>query len=172
VEAIQNIFLIGPMGSGKTTIGRQLASRLGMQFYDSDGEIEKKTGADIALIFEIEGEEGFRKREAKMIEELTAKKGILLATGGGAILSDSNRKFLKSRGRVVYLKSSPEKLMDRTAKDKKRPLLNTDDRRATILEMLETRVPLYEEVADLVIQTDNNIIKQIVNRICQQLDLP
>ena len=107
-----------------------------------------------------------------MIEELTAKKGILLATGGGAILSDSNRKFLKSRGRVVYLKSSPEKLMDRTAKDKKRPLLNTDDRRATILEMLETRVPLYEEVADLVIQTDNNIIKQIVNRICQQLDLP
>ena len=160
------------MGSGKTTIGRQLASRLGMQFYDSDGEIEKKTGADIALIFEIEGEEGFRKREAKMIEELTAKKGILLATGGGAILSDSNRKFLKSRGRVVYLKSSPEKLMDRTAKDKKRPLLNTDDRRATILEMLETRVPLYEEVADLVIQTDNNIIKQIVNRICQQLDLP
>ncbi|MBT7950773.1 MAG: shikimate kinase AroK [Gammaproteobacteria bacterium] len=172
MEAIQNIFLIGPMGSGKTTIGRQLASRLGMQFYDSDGEIEKKTGADIALIFEIEGEEGFRKREAKMIEELTAKKGILLATGGGAILSDSNRKFLKSRGRVVYLKSSPEKLMDRTAKDKKRPLLNTDDRRATILEMLETRVPLYEEVADLVIQTDNNIIKQIVNRICQQLDLP
>ena len=172
MEATQNIFLIGPMGSGKTTIGRQLASRLGMQFYDSDGEIEKKTGADIALIFEIEGEEGFRKREAKMIEELTAKEGILLATGGGAILSDDNRNFLKSRGRVVYLKSSPEKLMDRTVKDKKRPLLNTDDRRATILEMLETRSPLYEEVADLIIQTDNNIIKQIVNRICQQLDLP
>ena len=160
------------MGSGKTTIGRQLASRLGMQFYDSDGEIEKKTGADIALIFEIEGEQGFRKREVKMIEELTAKQGILLATGGGAVLSEENRNYLKSRGRVVYLKSSPEKLMDRTAKDKKRPLLNTDDRRATILEMLETRAPLYEEVADLVIQTDNNIIKQIVNRICQQLDLP
>ena len=159
------------MGSGKTTIGRQLASRLEMQFYDSDGEIEKRTGADIALIFEIEGEDGFRKRESKMIKELTAKQGILLATGGGAILSEDNRNHLKSRGRVVYLKSSPEKLIERTAKDKKRPLLNTDDRKATILEMLEIRDPLYEEVADLIIQTDNNMIKQIVNKICQQLNL-
>lgn len=171
MEATQNIFLVGPMGSGKTTIGRQLASRLEMQFYDSDGEIEKRTGADIALIFEIEGEDGFRKRESKMIKELTAKQGILLATGGGAILSEDNRNHLKSRGRVVYLKSSPEKLIERTAKDKKRPLLNTDDRKATILEMLEIRDPLYEEVADLIIQTDNNMIKQIVNKICQQLNL-
>ena len=160
------------MGSGKTTIGRQLATRLGMKFYDSDREIEKKTGADIALIFEIEGEDGFRQRETKMLKELTAMEGILLATGGGVVLSEDNRTCLKSRGRVIYLKSSPAKLMDRTAKDKNRPLLNTEDRKTTILRMLETRGPMYEEVADLIIQTDNNMIKQIVNKICQQLNLP
>jgi shikimate kinase len=168
---MQNIFLVGPMGSGKTTIGRQLATRLGKQFYDSDGEIEKRTGADISLIFEIEGEEGFRQREAKMIEELTMKEDILLATGGGAVLSEVNRQLLKKRGYVIYLKSSAERLIERTAKDRKRPLLNTDDRKTTIVKMLEVRAPLYEEVADLIIKTDNNAVKQIVNEISQQLDL-
>jgi shikimate kinase len=159
------------MGSGKTTIGRQLASRLNMQFFDSDREIEKRTGVDIALIFEIEGEEGFRQRETKMIKELAMLDGILLATGGGAVLSEENRNCLKSRGTIIYLKSSVEKLLERTAKNKKRPLLNTEDRSATVINMLETREPLYKEISDFIIQTDNNAIKQIINKICQQLNL-
>jgi shikimate kinase len=168
---MENIFLVGPMGSGKTTIGRQVATRLNIQFYDSDKEIEERTGADISLIFEIEGEEGFREREIKMIEELTSKRSILLATGGGAVLSEQNRRCLMSRGQVIYLKSTPEKLLDRTSKDKKRPLLNTEDRKKNMLDMLEKRAPLYEEIADFIVQTDNQVIKQIVNNICEQLDL-
>ncbi len=168
---MQNIFLIGPLGSGKTTIGRQIAARLDMQFYDSDKEVENRTGVDIALIFEIEGEDGFRKRESKILDELTALNGILLATGGGAILSEDNRDRLKSRGKVIYLKSSLENLLERTSRDKRRPLLNTDDRKTTMLKMLETRGPLYEDSADIIVQTDNNAIKQIVTNICKQLNL-
>jgi len=170
IDVMQNIFLIGPMGSGKTTIGRQLAGRLDKHFYDSDREIEKRTGADIALIFEIEGEEGFRQREVKMIKELSSMGDIVLATGGGVVLSADNRACLKTCGKVVYLKSSPEKLFDRTARDKERPLLNTTDRMTTIKELMEKRGPLYEEIADLIVTTDNNSIKQIVNKISQQLN--
>ena len=168
---MQNIFIVGPMGSGKTTIGRQLASRTNMHFYDSDREIEKSTGVDIALIFEIEGEDGFRLRETKMLEKLTSMKGILLATGGGSVVSEVNRARLKKRGKVIYLKSSAEKIFDRTVRDKKRPLLNTDDRMSRITELLEQREPLYEEVADLIIYTENNSIRGIVNKICQQMNL-
>lgn len=168
---MQNIFLIGPMGSGKTTIGRQLATHLHMQFYDADREIEKKTGVDIALIFEIEGEESFRRREVKIIEELACRDNIILATGGGVVIDAQNRAFLKKHGYIVYLESSPEKLFERTAKDKKRPLLNTEDRMVTIRELLEKRSPLYEEIADLIICTNNSPIKQIVNKISQQLNM-
>ncbi len=167
---MKNIFLIGPMGSGKTTIGRQLAARLDRKFYDSDREIEKRTGVDVALIFEIEGEEGFRLRETKMINELAKKQDSVIATGGGTILSEENRACLKQSGRVIYLKSSEEKLFERTFRDKKRPLLNTEDCLATIKELLEKRGPLYEEIADLIICTDHRPINQIINKISQKLN--
>ena len=167
---MKNIFLIGPMGSGKTTIGRQLAARLDRKFYDSDREIEKRTGVDVALIFEIEGEEGFRLRETKMINELAKKQDSVIATGGGTILSEENRACLKQSGRVIYLKSSEEKLFERTFRDKKRPLLDTEDCLATIKELLEKRGPLYEEIADLIICTDHRPIKQIINKISQNLN--
>ena len=158
------------MGSGKTTIGRQLAVRLDRKFYDSDREIEKKTGVDVALIFEIEGEEGFRLRETKMINELAKKQKSVIATGGGSVLSEENRACLKLNGKVIYLKSSQEKLFERTFRDKKRPLLDTEDRMATIKELLEKRGPLYEEIADLIICTDHRPINQIINKISQKLN--
>lgn len=166
---MQNIFLIGPMGSGKTTIGRQLATRLDRKFYDSDREIEKSTGVDVALIFEIEGEEGFRLRETKMISELAKKQKSVIATGGGSVLSEENRACIKQNGKVIYLKSSQEKIFERTFRDKKRPLLETEDRMATIKELLEKRGPLYEEIADLIICTDHRPINQIINKISQKL---
>jgi len=166
---MQNIFLIGPMGSGKTTIGRQLATRLDRKFYDSDREIEKRTGVDVALIFEIEGEEGFRLRETKMISELAKKQKSVIATGGGSVLSEENRACIKQNGKVIYLKSSQEKIFERTFRDKKRPLLETEDRMATIKELLEKRGPLYEEIADLIICTDHRPVNQIINKISQKL---
>ncbi|MFT7457434.1 MAG: shikimate kinase [Planctomycetota bacterium] len=168
---MQNIFLIGPMGSGKTTIGRQLAARLGKVFYDSDLEIEKTTGVDVALIFEIEGEEGFRRRETKIIKELAVIPDSVIATGGGVVLSEDNKICLKENGRIIYLKSSCQKLFDRTRRDSKRPLLNTEDRMATIMNLMETRNPLYEEIADITIATDEAPVREIINNICQQLDI-
>lgn len=166
---MQNIYLIGPMGSGKTTIGRQLAARLGKAFYDSDHEIEKRTGVDVALIFEIEGEQGFRQREMKVIDELADMQDSVIATGGGAILAEANRTRLKNTGQIVYLLSSAEKIYERTSRDKKRPLLNTENRMATINRLIEQRGPVYESLADLVISTDKRSIKNIVSRICSEL---
>ena len=166
---MQNIFLIGPMGSGKSSIGRQLAERMDLEFFDSDKEIENRTGVEIALIFEIEGEEGFRQREAKMIEELATKSNCVIATGGGVILAEKNRSCLKDNGRVVYLKSSAENLYERTIKDKRRPLLNTEDRLLTIKNILEVRGPIYEDVADIMVRTDEKSIKQIIETIVKQL---
>jgi len=165
----ENIYLIGPMGAGKSSIGKQLASITKKQFLDSDTEIEKRTGARIELIFEIEGESGFRKREVQVIGEATTLNNIVLATGGGAVLMEENRKNLKQHGTVIYLKASPELLMKRTEKDWNRPLLQTGDRMQIIRELLEFRGPLYEETADFIINTEENSIKQIVKQIRDRL---
>jgi shikimate kinase len=151
----QNLFLIGPMGVGKTTIGRHLARLLGMEFLDSDQEIEKRTGATIPLIFEIEGEAGFRKRETDMIDELSGRENVVLATGGGAILAEPNRRVLRKRGLVVYLHASVDTQLARTGKSRHRPLLETGDRRGKLEELMNVREPLYRQEADLVVDTEN-----------------
>lgn len=164
-----NIFLIGPMGAGKSTIGRQLARRLGLVFYDSDQAIEQRTGVDIPRIFDIEGEAGFRRREQQAIDELTQLSGIVLATGGGVVLNADNRGCLRDRGFVVYLRASAEQLLQRTERDTQRPLLQGDDRRKRIQQLLAERDPLYTELADLIIDTDSLTVRRTVNNICRQL---
>jgi shikimate kinase len=165
-----NIFLVGPMGSGKSTIGRQLAKALKRPFFDSDKEIEKRTGVTISWIFEMEGEEGFRLREQQVIAELTAKQDIVLATGGGAVLKEENRSVLRSRGSVVYLCSSVEQLYRRTAKDKSRPLLQTDDPKKQIATLLAKRDPLYKSVADVVVRTAKQSIHKTVSNVIKKLE--
>ena len=162
----RNIFLVGPMGAGKSTIGRQLAQQLNMEFYDSDQEIEKRTGADVGWVFDVEGEEGFRDREEKIINELTEKQGIVLATGGGSVKSR-----LSSRGVVVYLETTIEKQLARTQRDKKRPLLQVDAPPREVLEALaDERNPLYEEIADVTIRTDDQSAKVVANQIIHMLE--
>ncbi len=156
------------MGAGKSTIGRMLAKRLKWKFYDSDHEIERRTGVNIPLVFDIEGEQGFRKRENKIIDELTSHSGIILATGGGAVLNPKNREYLTERGFVIYLKSGIDQLLKRTAKDQKRPLLQTDDPAAKLQEILSEREPFYREVANLIIETDKHTVKSIVDDIFKQ----
>lgn len=165
-----NIFLVGPMGAGKSTIGRQLAKSLKRSFFDSDKEIEKRTGVSISWIFEMEGEEGFRAREQKVIAELTTLKDIVLATGGGAILAEDNRRALRAQGHVVYLAASEEQLLKRTAKDKTRPLLQTDDPQQQIIDLLEKRDPLYRSVADVVLRTGDQSIQHTVSDVIKQLE--
>jgi shikimate kinase len=164
-----SLFLTGPMGAGKSTIGRQLAKQLGMPFYDSDHEIEERTGVDIPLIFELEGEAGFRKREAAVIDELTKLPDIVLATGGGAILDPENREHLKSRGRVIYLHATVNQQLRRTRKDRNRPLLQTENPRAKLEELLEIRDPLYRETAGLIVETDGMRVRDVVQKIMQRL---
>lgn len=166
----RNIFLIGPMGAGKSTIGRRLAQQLNMSFYDSDHEIESSTGADISWVFDVEGEEGFRRREEKIINLLTEKQGIILATGGGAIDSRDTRNRLSARGVVVYLETTLEKQFARVQHDKKRPLLRNSADPMELLERLaRERNPLYEEIADLTICTDRQNIKVVANKIIELL---
>ncbi|HEY9136417.1 MAG TPA: shikimate kinase AroK [Pseudomonadales bacterium] len=164
-----NIFFIGPMGAGKTTIGRSLANALQYEFVDSDHEIETRAGANIAWIFDVEGEEGFRNREEAVIDELSLSQGIVLATGGGAILRKETRQRLKQRGLVVYLKASAEQILKRTAKDKKRPLLQTKNRDKVVRELLKKRDPLYQEIADITIATRNDKISDVTQSILRQI---
>ena len=168
----QNIIFVGPMGAGKTTIGKQLARQLGRTFYDSDRVIEEHTGANIPLIFEMEGEEGFRRREKSTIAELMSKQNIVLATGGGVILDPENRDQITRQGFVIYLSAPLEQLFNRTSKDKNRPLLQTDNPRKKLEEILSIRDPLYREVADIVIETDGSpargVVKKLVDLITER----
>ena len=164
-----NVFLIGPMGAGKTTIGRQLATLLQKRFLDADHEIEKRTGVTIPVIFEIEGEPGFRRRECAVIVELTQEQDIVLATGGGVVLSEDNRRALKQCGTVVYLQADVETLVERTRRDRNRPLLQTEDPRGKIEELLREREPIYRQLADVVVDTGqrapSSVARDIVSRL-------
>jgi shikimate kinase len=165
----KNIVLVGPMGSGKTTIGRRLAIKLSKDFFDTDHEIIDKTGVTIDHIFDIEGEKGFRERESKILEKLCEMSNIILATGGGIVIVPKNRKILINAGLVVYLYSSVDQLLMRTAKSKTRPLLeNSTDRRKTITELLKTRDVYYREVASLVIDTTGKNLHEVINIIIRE----
>jgi 3-dehydroquinate synthase len=164
-----NIFLVGLMGAGKTTIGRLLARRLDLTFIDSDHEIEARTGATIPWIFEIEGEASFRRREADVIRELTSQNGIVLATGGGAVLNPASRALLAERGTVIYLRASVSSILQRTAHDKNRPLLQTADPRRKLEDLTEQREPLYREIADIVIDTGRPNVQSMVQTILDQI---
>ena len=165
-----SLFLIGPMGAGKSTIGRQLSRQLKRPFHDSDHEIENRTGVDIPLIFELEGEAGFRKRESAIIDELTQLPDIILATGGGAILDPVNRQHLSERGTVIYLHTTVDQQLSRTSRDRNRPLLQTDDPRARLEALMTEREPLYREIADLVVDTDGQRVQDVVRLICKYLE--
>ena len=165
----QNIFLVGLMGAGKTTVGRLLAKRLGMRFVDSDHEIEARTGATISWIFEIEGEESFRRREVETIRDLTGRSGVVLATGGGAVIHPENRKHLKARGTVIYLRASVNNILQRTMHDKSRPLLQTENRKEKLEELARQRDPLYREVADIIVDTGRPNVHAMVQSIMAQL---
>jgi shikimate kinase len=169
MQPVHNVFLIGPMGVGKSTIGRLLAAQLNKPFYDSDREIELVTGADIPWIFDVEGEAGFRVREARMIDTLTQLEDVVLATGGGAILDAESRRFLHERGTVVYLKASVAQQMERTGKDKHRPLLQTADPLAKIKELMRIREPLYRETAHIAIDTSRRSPRYVVSEIMSRL---
>ena len=165
----QNLFLVGPMGAGKSAVGRQLANMLHLSFVDSDDEIESRTGVDIPFIFEKEGEEGFRKREAKVIDDLSARDGIVLATGGGAVVNPQNRNFLGARGFVVYLFTSVDQQVARTQRGRERPMLANGDSRQILEDLMEFRDPLYREIADLTVETDGRRVKAVANEILEKL---
>lgn len=166
----QNIFLVGLMGAGKSTIGRHLAKSLGLEFLDSDHEIERRTGAGIPLIFDVEGEAGFRQREKKVIDELTRRSGVVLATGGGAVLDPENRGHLRERGTVIYLYATVDQLLSRTAKDRNRPLLRTLDPRARLQALLVARDGFYREVATLVVDTGGRSVRSAEKEILAKID--
>jgi shikimate kinase len=165
----ENVFLVGPMGSGKSAVGRQLATRLGLAFLDSDAEIEARTGVDIPYIFEKEGEAGFREREREVLDALTARSRVLLSTGGGAVLDPANRERLRSRGCVVYLRTSVKQQFARTRRSGHRPLLSNDDPLGTLERLMLVRAPLYEEAADLVVDTDGRKVGSVVEEIMRRL---
>lgn len=164
-----NIFLVGLMGAGKSSVGKVLARRLCKTFYDCDHEIERATGVKISVIFEIEGEAGFRAREEKTLAELVKRRDIVLATGGGAVLSADNRKLLAGHGVVVYLRATPADLWGRTRHDKNRPLLRTADPLARLRELYEERDPLYRGAADIIVDTGDQSLASLAHKLEQQL---
>lgn len=167
---LQRLVLVGPPGAGKSTIGRRLAKLRNLDFVDSDDEIERRCGVDIGFIFEKEGEAGFREREARILDELSERTKVVLATGGGAVMRDDNRRLLAARGHVIYLRATVDQQLRRTQHSSKRPLLNTQDRRATLEQMFAIRDPLYEEIADTVIETHGRQAKAVANDIHHMLD--
>ena len=167
---MQNIILIGPMGSGKTTVGKQLAKRRRMEFVDSDHLIEERCGVSISTIFDIEGEDGFRKRETKMLTELCERSGVVLATGGGAIASEGNRILLRKSGYIVYLKTSIETQLARTQRSQNRPLLENVDIQEKLTELMAERGVLYEQEADLIVASGDRVVGKVVEEILSALD--
>lgn len=166
-----NLYLVGPMGAGKSTIGKYLAKELNIEFHDTDQVIEERSGADISWIFDIEGEAGFRKRERQIIDELTQKVGIVLATGGGAILDPENRDRLSARGTVVYLHTTVEQQMKRTMRDKRRPeLQNQNLTEHDMADIMKMRDPLYLEVADIIVETDGRTVRSVGTDVIRRLD--
>jgi|TARA_B100001057_G_scaffold296106_1_gene296244 shikimate kinase len=165
----KNIFLIGPMGAGKSVVGRYLARSLNLSFIDSDDEIELRTGVDIPFIFEKEGESGFRKREAIVIDDLSKRENIVLATGGGAIVENDSRSRLGARGFVVYLYTTVDQQVTRTSKGRERPLLENVDPRTALEQLLLFRDPLYREIADIIVETDGRKVKSVVDEIVEQV---
>lgn len=166
-----NIYLVGMMGAGKSTVGRWLAQRLKLRFFDSDHEIERRCGVRIPVVFDIEGEAGFRDREAQVIAELAALEQIVLATGGGAVLLPGNRQLLAARGFVVYLRARPEDLYERIRHDRNRPLLATTDPLGRLRELYLERDPLYQSVADLVVETGAQGVKALARHLLDKLEL-
>lgn len=164
-----NIVLVGPMGAGKSTIGRQLSTRLDYEFLDTDHIIESRAGADIPWIFDVEGEQGFRDREANILAEIIDRDAVVIATGGGIVMRPENRKLLAQSAMVIYLMASIDQLVKRTFKDKKRPLLQVDNPKQKIQELYERRDPIYREVADRIVVTDNGGTKLIVQKISEIL---
>ena len=165
----RNIILVGPMGSGKSTIGNIIARRLNREFQDSDHHNERRTGVDIARIFDIEGEQGFRDRETSALQELLSANNRVIATGGGSVIRSENQQLLKQQGYVVFLDTSLNQQMQRLRRDKKRPLLQTDDPRARLESLLEARRPIYLDLADLVIKTDKRVARRLATDIINQL---
>ncbi|MCU7904357.1 MAG: shikimate kinase AroK [Candidatus Thiodiazotropha sp. (ex Epidulcina cf. delphinae)] len=168
---LQNLFLIGPMGAGKTTVGRQVAEHYRKEFIDSDQEIQRRTGVDIPTIFEFEGEAGFRLREHAVIDELTERENIVLATGGGAVLSEENRRLLSARGLVIYLHCSAEQQFERTHRDKNRPLLETPDPFDRLKALMAEREPLYRQTADLLVSTEGRNTQSVLQDIRRQIEI-
>ena len=166
----RNVFLIGMPATGKSTVGRLLARLMKCPFFDSDMEIEARTGAEVSWIFDVEGEAGFREREEQVIEDLTSRSGVVVATGGGVVLREANRRALRSRGTVILLDSSDRRIRARTAKDTKRPLLNSADGAATIAKLRAERLPLYREIADYTFVTDKQPARAVARQIMQQLE--
>ena len=160
-----NIFIVGPMGSGKSTVGKIIASELFLNFFDTDEEIETRTGASIDWIFDLEGEDGFRKRESKILEEMVQQNSIVLSTGGGIILSETNREHLSSRGTVFYLATPISVQLERTSKDKDRPLLKNGDPGKILEKLHQARESLYEEVADYIVNTEGKSSQEVSEEI-------
>jgi shikimate kinase len=166
----QHIFLVGPMGVGKTTVGKQLSGLLHRPFVDVDAEIESRCGADIQWIFDMEGEKGFRERESKVLEDIIASNpSSVIATGGGVVLSGKNRQLLHANGQVIYLSASKEQLYERMRRDKSRPLLQVEDREKVITQLLEVRDPLYREVADVVFSSEGGSAARVANILLDEL---
>ena len=169
MKQVNRIFLVGPMGAGKSTIGKQLAALLNYGFDDTDWEVQRRTGVDIRTIFDYEGEEGFRKREKRVVDELSQQDQMVLATGGGVVVDPENRRVLMARGMVVYLSCSPEQQFERTLKDKKRPLLQTENPKERLIALMHEREPLYKEVADIIVCTEKRSALSVAKEVVRKL---
>lgn len=170
MKKLNNIFLIGPMGAGKTSIGKLLAKELGLEFMDTDQELEKRTGVDIPWIFDVEGEAGFRRRERELVKELVDQSGLVLSTGGGTIVDAESRNFLAARGVVIYLHATVSQQYERVYKDTKRPVIALDNPREALGGLFSEREPLYKEIADAVFETDDKSVHRVVKDIMDFLE--